>query len=240
MIEGSAPGTLDDDVRPDPVGVRVDCCCEVRLGDVYRAVDAALTREVEFCRHDIGYQHVCRAGGARGRRHQEPDRTRTGDQYRVAGSDIAPSRGDRPREVHTAPLDGRDTLRERITEIGRPRDVFGEGAVVRRGRHELHRLTEVVLPALAVAAPPTRHAGFESDTVARSDAGDRIADFDDFPGALVTENERTLDDVLADTTVFVVVDVRPTDTDVADSHENVVWPGFWADTVAELEHPRFD
>ena len=111
---------------------------------------------------------------------------------------------------------------------------------MRRGRHKFHRLTQVILPALAVATPPTRHTGFECDTVARSDVGDRIADFDDLPGALVAENDGALDDVLADTAVFVVVGVGSTDTDIADSHENVVWPGLWPGTVAELEPPRFD
>jgi hypothetical protein len=103
---------------------------------------------------------------------------------------------------------------------------------VRRGRHELHRLTEVVRAALAVATPLAGDAGFERDTVARGEFGDRLADSDDLPGALVAEDDRALNHILPDPAVFVVVDVGPTDTDIADGNENLVGPRLGAGAVA--------
>jgi len=80
----------------------------------------------------------------------------------------------------------------------------------------------MVVAALAVGAAPAGNAGFERDSVARFEADDVVTDGDDLARALVAEDERFLDDVVADPTVFVVVDVRATDTDFADRDQHLV------------------
>ncbi len=66
-----------------------------------------------------------------------------------------------------------------------------------------------------------------------------LADLDDFASALVSEDERVLDDVVANTTVFVVVDVGATDAHVAHGNEYVIGPGRRSGTVLQLELSRF-
>lgn len=46
-----------------------------------------------------------------------------------------------------------------------------------------------------------------------------------FAGALVAEHQRRFDDVVADAAVFVVVDVRPTETDLSHLDQYLVGGG---------------
>jgi hypothetical protein len=98
----------------------------------------------------------------------------------------------------------------------------------------------VVVTALAVGTTPTRNARFERDAVAGFERGYIFTHLDDLSGALVAEDERIFDDVLPDTAVFVVVNVRSTDTDVADGHEDVVWTRRRLRTVLQFELVRLE
>jgi hypothetical protein len=100
---------------------------------------------------------------------------------------------------------------------------------VRWRRHEDHVLTEVVVATAAVGTPTAGNAGFEGDAVADGDVGDVLPRRDDLTGALVAEDERIVDHVVANSTVFVVVDVGPTDPHVTNTYQNFVtfWRGLF-------------
>jgi hypothetical protein len=136
-------------------------------------------------------------------------------------------------------LAGRDRFGEAVGEVDWPRDVLGERAVVRRGRHERHVGTAVVLAAFAVVAPAAGDAGFERDAVSGFEVGHSVADRDHLARALVTQNQWLLDHVIADSAVFVVVEVRPADADFADSDEDLVGRGVGPRTLLDFESPGF-
>jgi hypothetical protein len=98
----------------------------------------------------------------------------------------------------------------------------------------------VVVAAFAVPTAAARDARFERDPVTGFECGDVLTDLDDVAGALVTEDERLFDDVVADAAVFVVVDVGATDADVSHGDEDLVGVGGWTGTVVKLELVRFD
>ena len=86
-------------------------------------------------------------------------------------------------------------------------------------------------------AAPTRHARLERDAIADVESGDGLAGLDNLAGALVTQNDRSLDDVVADPPVFVVVNVRPADADVLHADQNLVRGGLRALSLLDLEPP---
>ena len=70
-------------------------------------------------------------------------------------------------------------------------------------------------------------AGFYRDEVAFGEGIDARSESDDFARGLVAEDERLADDVAADAAVLVVVHIRGTDADRADTDEDLprTWVG---------------
>jgi hypothetical protein len=100
-------------------------------------------------------------------------------------------------------------------------------------------VTEVVLAALAVLASPTGDTRFQGHPVARLDSGDGLAHSGHLARALVTENQRILDDEVADATVFVVVDVRPTDAHLPHPDQHFVGGRFWLFALNDFKFAGF-
>jgi len=75
-----------------------------------------------------------------------------------------------------------------------------------------------------VLAGVTGDTRFERDAVPGRQAGHRRTHLDDLPGALVSQDQRLLDDVVADPPVQEVVQVRTADTDPPHRDEHLLGP----------------
>ena len=83
----------------------------------------------------------------------------------------------------------------------------------------------MVPPGEALVAVPAGCAGFDRDPVADRDVGDVSADFDDLPGGFVAEDDRSVDDEVADPADLEVGGVGAAHADGFDPDDGFV--GQW-------------
>ena len=158
----------------------------------------------------------------RGGRH-EADRPGAGDEDVVA-------RGE--RGALAGPDADRQRLEERALLVAHPlRDdeevarvdaqKLQERAVVGRRGEELQVGAQVVAPGEALLAVPARRAWLDRDAVARPDVRDLGADGLHLAGDLVPEDDRAVDDVVADPPELEVGGVRPAHPHRLDAHDGL-------------------
>ncbi|SEP08233.1 hypothetical protein SAMN04487948_11358 [Halogranum amylolyticum] len=86
-----------------------------------------------------------------------------------------------------------------------------------------------------MATSTTRNTWLEGDAITRFEFGDVITDIDNLSRTLVAEDEWVFDDVISDTTVFVIVNVGTTDSNVSNGDEDVVWTWRRLRTILEFK-----
>ena len=104
-------------------------------------------------------------------------------------------------------------------EIGFQRDVFGEGAVDRRGCEEPHVAAQIVSAGLALAADPAGHTGFQRHPLADPVGVDSSTHRDDPASGLVAKDEGFPHYVFGNPPVLVVMHVRAADPDRPDLNQ---------------------
>lgn len=83
--------------------------------------------------------------------------------------------------------------------------------------------TEVIKAGAAVIAAAARNARLDSDAVADLDILHFAAHLDDDTGALVTKDDRALEDEVANATALPVVDVATADAGLLNVHAYIVF-----------------
>ena len=113
-------------------------------------------------------------------------------------------------------------LRNRVSEVGRHRQIFRERPIDRWRRQKHHIGTQVVAPPLAVLAPPTRDAWLDGNSLADAPRPHPVANGNDLAGRLVAQDQWPIDHVAPDAAVLVIVDIRAADADGTDADQNFV------------------
>lgn len=92
---------------------------------------------------------------------------------------------------------------------------------------------------VAVRAVPAGRAGLDRHAVADLHPGDRLAHGDDLAGRFVAEDDRPVDDPVADAPDAVVGGVRTADADGAHAHAHLARPRFAQRHLLHLDAPEF-
>ena len=115
-----------------------------------------------------------------------------------------------------------DVFGQLVAEVLWEDVVFGQGAVDGGRGGEGHVGTEVVFSFFAALAAPAGDAGFHCDSVSFLEGLDLIADFDDSPCGLVTEDHGVLDHEVPYAALVEVVDVAAADAGEVDLEEDIM------------------
>jgi hypothetical protein len=175
---------------------------------------------------DVADDDLAGAALASRDRRGQPDGARAHDDDRVGGphrGEVAAVDADRDRLAERALLITR-RVRQSVSEVCTNDGVLRHPAINGRRGVKNHFWAEVVTTGLAHRTATTGHAWF--DRYARSDGQlfDSRSNRDHVTGQLVADDHRRLDDVLADSTVNVIVDVRGADATGTNPDEGVIRP----------------
>jgi len=173
---------------------------------------------------DVGDGDVAAAESARDLQREQTDGARSGHEHAHPGADTRlAARPIRHRErFEQGARDRAHRVGQRRDEVCRHRHVLDERAVDGRRREKAHVGAQVVGAAAALLAGTARDARLDAHARSEELRRGSCPDLDDGASGLVAENERLLDDELADSAVAVVVNVGAADADRLDSHEHVV------------------
>lgn len=111
-------------------------------------------------------------------------------------------------------------IRNLVTIVARNGVVLGEGPIPRRRRCENGVVAQIVCACSAIIAPSAWNAWLDGYAITHFEIFDVRTNLNDRSRTLMTENDGTLEDEVANTTTLPVVDIGSTDASLSYMYAN--------------------
>ena len=213
LLDGfAAPSGLEDNVH---LGISREWFC------------AKLTGEFDPVRQRVADKYLARTSQLDGLDEQQTDRSRTENGHAVTVLNLGEIGGVQGHAQWFEHRGGNvvDGFRHRETGFGRHANVLREAAIIRKQAAEMKAAAKIGMITLAEIAAVTWLRRIDCDTHTGAKVFHVPTDGIDDTGKFVAENERRLENCVADARVGIRVQIATADTGNGDTNQNLAGAG---------------